>query len=194
MWHRDAAASSSSDHLGRTQRRSALRRSEMAENQVVLGLFADEAAADAAAESLKAWDKASADIKLGEIGVLVVDEKGALKTHKMGQRRTKKGAGIGIVLAIVAPPTLLAGVVGGGALGAFHHKGLGLTAEDSARIGAELIGGKAAVGVLVPIEEAGAVAGKLTELGGDVEEHAVTDEALQAAAETATEAETPAPV
>ncbi len=103
----------------------------MADNQVVLGLFADEAAADAAVESLKAWDKASDDVKLGAIGVLVVDDTGALKTHKMGQRSTKKGAGIGLVLAIVAPPTLLAGVVGGGVLGAFHHKGLGLTDEDS---------------------------------------------------------------
>jgi hypothetical protein len=164
----------------------------MADNQVVLGIFADEAAADAAVESLKAWDKASDDVKLGAIGVLVIDNNGALKTHKMGQRSTKKGAGIGLVLAIVAPPTLLAGVVGGGVLGAFHHKGLGLTDEDSARIGTELIGGKAAVGVLVPTDEAGAVAGKLTELGGDVEAHDVSDEALEAVAEAAP-ADTEAP-
>ena len=97
----------------------------------------------------------------------------------------KKGAGIGIILAVVAPPTLLAGVVGGGILGHFHHKGLGLSDEDSARIGAELVGGKAAVGVLVPTDEAGAVAGKLTELGGDVESHDVSDEALAAAGEAA---------
>jgi len=166
----------------------------VADNQVVLGIFADEAAADAAVESMKAWDVVSDDIKLGAIGVLVVDEKGALKTHKMGQRSTKKGAGIGLVLAIVAPPTLLAGVVGGGILGAFHHKGLGLTDEDKARIGGELVGGKAAVGILVPTVEAGAVAGKLTELGGDVEAHDVSDEALAAAAEAAPEAEAPIPV
>ena len=171
----------------------------MADNQVVLGLFADEAAADAAVESLKTWDKASDDVKLGAIGVLVVDDTGALNTHKMGQRSGKKGAGIGLVLAIVAPPTLLAGVVGGAVLGHFHHKGLGLTDEDTARIGAELTGGKAAVGVLVPTVEAGAVAGKLTELGGDVEAHDVSDEALQAVAEVApeevaTEVEAPAPV
>ena len=166
----------------------------MADNQVVLGLFADEAAADAAVESLKAWDKTSDEVKLGAIGVLVLDDAGTLKTHKMGQRSTKKGAGIGIVLAIVAPPTLLAGAVGGGVLGAFHHKGLGLTTEDSERIGAELVGGKAAVGVLVPTDEAGAIAGKLTELGGDVEAHVVTDEALEAAAEADPTAEVPAPV
>ena len=67
----------------------------MAENQVVLGVFADEAAADAAVESLKAWDKASDEVKLTSIGVLVLDDKGALKTHKMGSRSKAKGAGIG---------------------------------------------------------------------------------------------------
>jgi len=160
----------------------------MADNQVVLGVFADEAAADAAVESLKTWDKATDDIKLGAIGVLVLDDKGALKVNKMGQRSTKKGAGIGLVLAIVAPPTLLAGLVGGGILGSFHHKGLGLKDEDKARIGAELAGGKAAVGVLATADEAGAILGKLAELGGAVEAVDVSDEALAAVAQAAPEA------
>jgi hypothetical protein len=165
----------------------------MAENQVVLGVFADEAAADAAVEALKAWDKASDDVKLTSIGVLVLDEKGELKTHKMGSRSKAKGAGIGLVLAVVAPPTLLAGVVGGTVLGAFHHKGLGMNDADKTRIGAELTGGKAAVGVLATADEAGAIAGKLTELGGDVEAHDVSDEALVAVADAApAEAEAPA--
>ena len=157
----------------------------MGDNQVVLGIFADEAAADAAVESLKAWDKASSDVKLSAIGVLVLDEDGAVKTRKMGSRSGMKGAGIGLVLAVVAPPTLLAGVVGGGILGHFHHKGLGLTVEDRERIGAELTGGKAAVGVLATAEEAGAISGKLAELGGTVEAHDVTDEALEAVAAAA---------
>jgi hypothetical protein len=76
-------------------------------------------------------------------------------------------------------------LVGGGVLGAFHHKGLGLKAEDRERIGAELTGGKAAVGVLATADEAGAIAGKLAELGGDVETHDVTDEALEAVAAAA---------
>ena len=160
----------------------------MADNQVVLAVFADEAAADAAVESLKAWDKASDEVKLTSIGVLVLDDKGALKTHKMGSRSKAKGAGIGLVLAIVAPPTLLAGVVGGTVLGAFHHKGLGMKDEDKARIGAELAGGKAAVGVLANGEEADAITGKLAELGGEVESIVVTDEALEAVAEAAPEA------
>ena len=160
----------------------------MAENQVVLGVFPDETAADAAVASLKAWDKASDEVKLTSIGVLVLDEKGALKTNKMGTRSKAKGAGIGLVLAIVAPPTLLAGVVGGAILGAFHHKGLGMKTEDKARIGAELTGGKAAVGVLAKGDEADLIAGKLAELGADVEAIDVTDEALEAVAEAAPEA------
>jgi hypothetical protein len=155
---------------------------------VILGVFADEAAADAAVVALKAWDKASDEVKLTSIGVLVLDEKGALKTNKMGTRSKAKGAGIGLVLAIVAPPTLLAGVVGGAVLGAFHHKGLGMKTEDKARIGAELTGGKAAVGVLAKGDEADLIAGKLAELGGDVEAIDVTDEALMAVAEAAPEA------
>ena len=161
----------------------------MADNQVILGVFADEASADAAVASLKAWDKATDEVKLTSIGVLVLDEKGALKINKMGSRSKAKGAGIGLVLAIVAPPTLLAGVVGGAILGAFHHKGLGMKAEDKARIGAQLTGGKAAVGVLASGEEADAILGKLAELGGEVETITVTDEALEAVAEAAPDAE-----
>ena len=46
----------------------------MADTQVVLAIFKDEAAADAAVESLKAWDKASDEVKLTSIGVLVLDD------------------------------------------------------------------------------------------------------------------------
>jgi 2-oxoglutarate dehydrogenase E2 component (dihydrolipoamide succinyltransferase) len=69
-----------------------------------------------------------------------------------------------------------------------------LTDEDKARITAALAEGKAAVGVLASDEEAGAIAGKLDELGGDVTSHEVTDEALEAvAAEAAPEAPADAP-
>ena len=149
----------------------------MADKQVVLAIFNDEAAADAAVESLKEWNKTSnLDINLTSIGVLVLDDAGKIKTHKLGSRSTAKGAGIGLVLAVVAPPTLLAGIIGGGILGHFHHKGLGMTAEDRARIAAELSNGKAAVGVLVENVEAGEISDKLTELGGTAEVHTVTAE------------------
>jgi uncharacterized membrane protein len=157
----------------------------MAESKLVLAIFADEATADSAVETLKAWDQSDSRITLGAIGVLVVDESGKLKEHKLGPRSGKKGAGIGLVLAIVAPPTLLAGVVAGGAAGHFHHKGLGLTAEDRDRLGAELTGGKAAVGVLVPAAESDAITATLVDLGGTAQAHEVSDEALDAIAAAA---------
>ena len=84
----------------------------MSDKQVVLAIFPDEAAADAAVTSLKSWDKADGDIKLNAIGVLVLDKKGKVKTHKLGRRSVGKGAGIGVILAVFVPPSLLAGAVG----------------------------------------------------------------------------------
>lgn len=165
----------------------------MADTQVVLATFSDEATAEAAVEALKAWDQVEDEVKLTSIGVLVVDDEGQIKEHKLGARSGKKGAGIGLVLAVIAPPTLLVGLVGGGVLGHFHHKGLGLTAEDRDRIVDSLKDGGAAVGVLAEGEQGDAIAAKLTELGGDVEIHPVTDEALEAVA-AAAPAEPEAPV
>ena len=150
----------------------------MASKTVVLAFFNDEPTADDAVESLKAWDKADDYIKLDAIGVLAVDDKGKIKTHKLGKRSVGKGAGIGLVLAVIAPPTLLAGVIGGGVLGAFHHKGLGLKAADRDRIASQLSAGQAAVGVLVAPDIAIDVSAKLTELGGSAEVHEVAEEAV----------------
>jgi uncharacterized membrane protein len=159
----------------------------MADKQLVLGIFADEAAADSAVESLKAWEKAN-NVKLRPVGVLVLDDKGQIKEHKLGQTSGGKAAGIGLVLAALTPPTLLAGIVGGAVIGHFHHKGLGLTDADRERIAAELAGGKAAVGVLVEDDDEGAmISNKLTEFGGTAETHAVSDEALEAVAAAAPE-------
>ena len=154
----------------------------MADQQLIIGIYEAEEAADMAVQSLKALDEASADIKLSAIGVLVLDDKGQIKEHKLGSRSGKKGAGIGLVLAVVAPPTLLAGVIGGGIIGHFHHKGLGLSQADRDRITAELAGGKAAVGVLAPADEAAPITAKMTAMGGTVETHEVSEEALEAVA------------
>lgn len=157
----------------------------MAAHRMVLGIFADEAAADAAAASLLAWEKDN-NVMPRPVGVLVAGEDGQIKEHKLGTRSSKTGAGIGAVLAVIAPPTLLAGMVGGAILGHFHHKGLGLTDADRERIAAELAGGKAAIGVLVDEEpEAAMISNKLTELGGTPEVHEVTEEALEAVASAA---------
>ena len=95
----------------------------MAKNTVVLGFFQSEAEADDAVAQMKEWDKWDDDVKLNAIGVLALDDKGKIKTHKLGKRSVGKGAGIGLLLAIIAPPTLLAGVIGGGVLGALHPRG-----------------------------------------------------------------------
>jgi len=150
----------------------------MASKTVVLAFFNDEPTADDAVEALKSWDKADDLVKLDAIGVLALDDKGKIKTHKLGKRSVGKGAGIGLVLAVIAPPTLLAGVIGGGLLGAFHHKGLGLKAADRERIASQLSAGQAAVGVLVNPAIAIDVSAKLSELGGTAEVHEVTEEAV----------------
>ena len=116
---------------------------------LVLAIFDDEAAADAAAHALVDWVKAE-DVVRRPIGVLALDEAGRIKEHKLGRKRSgAKGAGIGAVLAVVAPPTLLAGVVAGGVIGHFHHEGLKLSDAERQRIASELVGGKAAVAYLV---------------------------------------------
>lgn len=170
----------------------------MAKNQqLVLAFFDNEAAADSAVDQLKNWDKATKDIKLGGIGILVKDDKGKVKQHKLGSRRTGVGAVLGIIAAAIATGglSLLGGAVLGGVVGAFFHKGFGISKDDLARIGSQLDGGKAAVGVMASDEEANAVAEKLTKLGGKTETHEVTQEAVEqatAAAEAAPEAAGPA--
>ena len=121
------------------------------------------------------------------MGVLVLDEKGALKADKVGKRSWGKGAGIGAVVALVTPVGLAAGLIAGGLLGALHHKNLGLDDADRDRIRGELEGGKAAVGVLTPVTEAKVVADKLAELGGTSETHEVSDEEVAEAQTAATE-------
>jgi hypothetical protein len=157
----------------------------MSNKTVVLAIFSNEAAADTAAESLKDSGAAKRDA----IGVLVLDEKGKIKTEKVGKRSLGKGAGIGVALALVTPVGLGAGLIGGGLLGALHHKNLGLGEADRDRIGKELEGGKAAVGVLAPVSETSVVASKLTDLGGMTEAHEVSDEVLEEAHTAATTGE-----
>jgi hypothetical protein len=149
---------------------------------LVLAFFPNEDLADEAAMVLKNWEKASDYMKVDGVGVLVKDENGEVKEHKLGKRAGKKGMGIGVALGVVAAiPTgglsllggAAAGVVGGGIIGHFFHKGLKMTDEDAARIGSELDAGHAAVGVLAWDFETKAVADKLEELGGTPQTHEV---------------------
>lgn len=158
--------------------------------QLVLAIFPSEAAADAAVASLKSWDKANEDIKLGAIGVLTKDEKGKIKKHKLGKRDAGKGAGVGLLLGIIAAVlpgvTLLGGVVFGSALGgivgSFVHKGLGMSSEELQALGGKLNDGAAAVGVVAEDHEVAAVKDELAKLGGAVQTHEIDAEAIGEAA------------
>ena len=55
---------------------------------------------------------------------------------------------------------------------------------DKARLSVELTSGKAAVGVLSHYDTAPAISDRLTQLGGVSEAHEISDEAVDAAAET----------
>ena len=161
----------------------------MAKKQLVLAFFGTEAAADAAVTQLKQWDKASKDIKLGSIGILVKDENGKIKTQKLGARHTGTGVLGGVLAAAMTGGfSLLAGAVVGGITGGFIHKGLGLPKEDLERISGELDNGRAAVCVLAATDEADAVSAQLTWLGGEAETHEVSEEAVEEAAAAVEEA------
>jgi uncharacterized membrane protein len=165
----------------------------MSKQQLVLVYFGNEAAADEAVNAVKQWDKATKEIKLGAIGILVKDKDGKVKTQKVGKRNTGVGAILGVIAAVLSGGiSLLGGIVGGGIIGALFHKGLGISKDQMARIDGYLNDGKAAVGVLVKADEVEAVSAKLTELGGmAAESYEVSEEVVEEAV-AAAEAE-PAP-
>ncbi len=155
----------------------------MSKKQLVLAFFESEAAADDAVTAMKGWDKANKEIKLGAIGMLVKDEKGKVKTHKLGSRKTGAGAVLGVIAAILTGGlSLLGGVAIGGVVGAFFHKGLGISKDELARIDQELNDGRVGVGLLVSADEVDSVSAKLTELGGTPDTYEVSDEAVDQAA------------
>ena len=149
----------------------------MADRQLILAVFPDELAADNAAMALKESGIADGDA----IGILALDSHGKLKQDKVGARSTGKGAAIGGVLFLLGPAVLGVGVIGGAAAGALHHKNLGLTDADKARLTVELTQGRAAVGVMAGFDTAPAISDRLTQLGGTPETHELTDEAIEAA-------------
>jgi hypothetical protein len=90
-------------------------------------------------------------------------------------------APLSAVSFLAGPAILGVGVLGGTAAGALHHKNLGLSDGDTARLTVELNAGKAAVGVLAHSDTAPAISDRLNQLGGAPEAHELTDQALQTA-------------
>jgi hypothetical protein len=152
----------------------------MANRQLVLAVFPDELAADSAAVALKDSGIADGDA----IGILALDADGKLNQDKVGSHSKTKGAAIGGVIAVFSTALLGPAVLTGVAVGAIHHKNLGLSDADKARLSVELNAGKAAVGVMAPYDTAPAISDRLTQLGGTPERYELTDEALQAAGDT----------
>jgi|SwirhirootsSR2_FD_contig_81_699359_length_3304_multi_7_in_0_out_0_1 uncharacterized membrane protein len=161
----------------------------MADNNnehVVIAMFADQTAAGHAVDSLKSWDRASSEIKLGAIGTITKDGN-KVSTH-VG-RKTGKGASVGAILGVIAAIlsggiTLLGGVVGGAALGgvigAFLKQSLQLTEEEIQSLGRELDGGKVALVVLCDTVEIEPVTTQLASLGGQIHAYDVPREAVAA--------------
>ena len=150
----------------------------MSDKQLVIAIFPDEAAADSAALALKD----SGTTKGDAVGILALDSEGNVKQDKVGARSSGKGAAIGGALWLLGPVGIGVGVLGGTAVGAMHHKGLGLTNADKERLTGDLAAGKAAVGVLAHYDTVPTVTDQLNNLGGQPQAYEVTDEALDAAA------------
>lgn len=171
-------------------------------NNLIIAYFASEAAAKEAAEAIKEWDKDLGAIDLGAIGILSMDKKGKLKTHKVGEHATGSGAKWGT--AIGAAAGILTGGIGliGGAVvgltigsiaGAFFHKKLGMDDAEKARLEEHLKGGGAALAVMTNAHDVSAVRDKLGFLGGESATYAVPTEVvaeLEAADDTENTAET----
>ena len=153
----------------------------MADKRLVISIFDAEADADAAAAALQ---EAGAVID-DAIGVLVLDERGKLKTHKIGATSGGKGLAAGAVLGLLGPIGFGVGAAGGALLGKLHHKDLGLDDADRERLGATLRGGRAAVGVLASPDELVAVESILVDRGGETETHALDEAALLEAVDSA---------
>jgi uncharacterized membrane protein len=153
----------------------------VAQKRLVISIFDLEPDADEAAAAVQQAGAVLDDA----VGVLVLDERGELKTHKVGATSGGKGAAVGAVLALLGPIGLGVGTAGGALLGKLHHKDLGLDDADRERLGAALRGGRAAVGVLADPDEVVAVESILVGRGGETQAHELDEAALREAAESA---------
>lgn len=161
----------------------------MAQNkndQVVIAFFPSVEDAERAVDTLKMWDDASNDVKLGAVGT-IVKEGDDVKTH-IG-RKTGKGLAVGAVLGVLAaalgPVGWIGGAVAGGALGgvvgSFLKKSVNLDKEAIAKIGAELERGQVAVVVACDDFEVGPTSDQLAMVGGTVHHFEVPAEAIEEA-------------
>jgi uncharacterized membrane protein len=162
----------------------------MADNKndhLVVAYFDSKEQAEQAADSLKGWDKANDDIKLGAIAVVSKNDKGKVETTKLGPRNTGKGAKIGAIAGVAAGVlsgglTLVGGAIAGGILGggagALSKQGIGLSKEDLDHMSGELDAGHAALLVMVDEGEVSDTMAEVTRLGGRAQESEVAPKAV----------------
>src|SRR4051812_358641 len=93
----------------------------VADKRLVIAIFDTEAAADEASDTLKRTGAVVDDA----IAVLALDERGELKTHKVGATSGGKGMGAGLVFGLLGPVGIGVGAIGGGLIGKLHHKDIG---------------------------------------------------------------------
>ena len=92
----------------------------MADKRLVISIFGSETEADGAAAALRAGGRG----RRRRDGVyIVLDERGELKTHKVGATSGGKGAAAGAVLGLLGPIGLGVGAAGGALLGKLHQQG-----------------------------------------------------------------------
>lgn len=163
--------------------------SENLNEQVVVGFFADAAAADHAAAALRSWDKDDDDIKLGAMGRITLGADGKVEAKRYGVARAGRGALVGGAIGILAAGvtgglSLLAGALGGGAIGGVTGKltpgSLGLTDDAAEQVKQHLRDGGAALVILCDDFEVEPTMSHIRELGGEAEGFGVAAKVLRA--------------
>jgi len=162
-------------------------------DQLLIAYFPDKVSAEKAAQELKEWDKEYAAIKLGAMGIISSDDKGHVKTEKIGSRATSEGAKWGVLAGAVAGiftggiglvGGALAGLAVGSVAGAMFHRGLGMSDVEKQNLEAHLAAGGVALAVMAHEDEAEAAESGLQALCDEVtscELDAATLEHLQSA-------------
>jgi hypothetical protein len=157
-------------------------------DNVVVAVFEDRAAAEAAIDRIKKWDKSADDIKLGAIGLLYKEgDKVKSSINHQGGRGLKVGAVVGVIAGVLTGGVGLiggaaAGGLMGGALGSFFAKSLNLNEAECNALGMELELGKAAVVVTLDEYEIVSTRNHLEHAGGVAKVYIVPSDAVDEAA------------
>ncbi|MFN2141181.1 MAG: DUF4332 domain-containing protein [Candidatus Promineifilaceae bacterium] len=155
-------------------------------DRLVVGYYANKAAAEAAAEDIKDWDRWDDDIKLGAMAILTIDPgSGKLHADEIGERSTKRGAlwgtaigaGLGLLTAGIALiPGIIIGAAAGAGVGALNHKSVGMSDADRDELVENLKLGGAALAVMCDDFEVEPVEARMVTEGGKVDSYTVPDE------------------